>query len=370
MSNDFPLHSRYQQQFAKAGGPLLGWYDANARILPWRETPLPYYVWISEIMLQQTRVEAVKPYFDRFITALPDIPSLSRAPEELLLKLWEGLGYYNRVRNLNKAAQIVVKEYNSQLPPSFEKLLQLPGIGRYTAGAVASIAYGLPVPAVDGNVLRVVCRCLEIEEDIAKESTKRAMESLLLSLIPQERPGAYNQALMELGATVCLPNGAPKCLICPLRELCLANRSGLHNAYPVKSPKKARVWEEKTLFLLFCGKNIALCRRPKTGLLAGMWEFPGVPGFLSEAEASDYLSSLSLHFSPLHELPPSVHIFTHKEWHMKAYAAVLKENFPIPGWEWHPLNTVLRELALPSAFRTYKALMTELCRELEKEPQG
>lgn len=196
--------------------PLLKWYDKNKRILPWRDKDNAYYTWVSEIMLQQTRVEAVKPYFARFIQELPDVAALAAAPEERIVKLWEGLGYYSRVRNMQKAAIQVMEEYDGRIPEDFETLLSLKGIGRYTAGAIASIAYGKKVPAVDGNVLRVYTRLTENHEDIMKQSVRKAVENELTERMPKDRPGDFNQAMMELGAVVCVPNGTAKCEECPL----------------------------------------------------------------------------------------------------------------------------------------------------------
>ena len=304
---------------------LLAWYDANARILPWRETATPYRVWISEIMLQQTRVEAVKPYFERFMNALPTIQDLAEIEEEALLKLWEGLGYYNRARNLQKTAKIVVKEYGGELPPSYEELLKLPGIGSYTAGAVSSIAYGIPVPAVDGNVLRVISRVMASREDILKPSVKKKMEEDLLAVMPQDRPGAFNQALMEIGAMVCVPNGTAKCEVCPLNQICRAMELDIVMELPKKTPKKSRTIEKKTVLVIRSGDKVAISKRDKKGLLAGLYEFPNVDGHLSEQEAIELVKKMS--FSPIRiqKLEPSKHIFTHKEWHMIGYVVKIEE---------------------------------------------
>ncbi len=264
---------------------LLRWYQQERRILPWRENPVPYYVWISEIMLQQTRVEAMKPYFARFINALPDISALAAVEEETLLKLWEGLGYYNRAKNLKKAAQIVVEQYGGEMPADYNKLLDLPGIGSYTAGAIASIAFGLPVPAVDGNVLRVLSRFLADGSDIWKQSVKRQVEELLGRTMPRNEASAFNQAMMEIGAVVCLPNGLPLCEVCPMAPFCLSKILGTQLFYPVKKVKKARKVEARTVLLLIRGncqkRQVALRKRENVGLLAGMYEFPNLVGSLS-----------------------------------------------------------------------------------------
>ena len=248
--------------------PLLAWYDENKRILPWRDKHNAYYTWVSEIMLQQTRVEAVKPYFERFIRELPDIPALAVCPEEKLLKLWEGLGYYSRVRNMQLAAREMVEKYNGRLPEDFSLLISLKGIGSYTAGAIASIAYGIPVPAVDGNVFRVVTRMTEDSEDITRPAFRKKTESALQEIIPKDRPGDFNQAMMELGAVVCVPNGQPKCDLCPVRGFCQAGLHGTMEKFPVKAPKKPRVVEERTVLVIQDGSCTAIRRRPPKGLLA------------------------------------------------------------------------------------------------------
>ena len=304
---------------------LLAWFDKKARVLPWREHPSPYYVWVSEIMLQQTRVEAVKPFFARFTAALPDVAALAACPEERLLKLWEGLGYYNRVRNMQKAARLVMREYGGELPRTYEELRKLPGIGSYTAGAIASIAYGKAVPAVDGNVLRVISRICGNEEDIAKQSVRARFEEELRGVMPQDRPGAYNQALMELGATVCLPNGAPDCEACPVRELCYAKRTGRQMELPVKAAKKARRIEERTVLVIRDDKRAAVRRRPEKGLLAGMYELPNCDGHLTQDEALKLVKDYG--FSPIRILPlsPAKHIFSHIEWRMIGYLVLVEE---------------------------------------------
>ena len=309
--------------------PLMLWYDKNKRVLPWRENKNPYYIWISEIMLQQTRVEAVKPFFLRFIEALPGVEALAACPEDRLLKLWEGLGYYNRVRNMQKAAQIIVEKHRGELPADYEALRQLPGIGNYTAGAVSSIAYGIPVPAVDGNVLRVIARIREDDRDIMKQSVRTQVEADLLAILPKEDPGKFNQALMELGATVCVPNGVAHCEECPVAGLCRARAADRVSELPVKSRAKPRKVEQRTILVILDGQRVAIQKRPKKGLLAGLYEFPNLEGHLTEEEVLRKVEEFALTPMRIRELPPSKHIFSHVEWHMTGYAvqvAALEES--------------------------------------------
>ena len=305
--------------------PLLNWYDEHARILPWREEPEPYRVWVSEIMLQQTRVEAVKPFFERFLKALPTITDLADAPEDLLLKLWEGLGYYNRVRNMQKAAVILKNEYQGQMPCDFDAILSLPGIGSYTAGAISSIAFGIPKPAVDGNVLRVLSRLTASYEDILKQSVKRNMEMQVETVIPKDRAGDFNQALIELGAIVCVPNGAPKCESCPLSVLCQARELGIQMELPKKTPPKARRMEQRTVLVLVSDNKAILRKRPKKGLLAGLYELPNVTGHLEEEEVLELLKSWNLAPLRIRRLTEAKHIFSHIEWNMLGYMVRLEE---------------------------------------------
>ena len=299
--------------------PLLAWFEKNARTLPWRSVATPYRVWVSEIMLQQTRVEAVKPYFARFMEALPDVKDLAECGEEKLLKLWEGLGYYNRVRNMQIAAQTVMEEYDGKLPADYEKLLSLKGIGSYTAGAIASIAYGIPVPAVDGNVLRILMRVSADDSDIMKQSVKTKVEKALLDVIPKDRAGSFNQALMELGAIVCVPNGEPLCEKCPWYDFCETRKRGLWQELPVKKKAKARRIEDRTVLVIRDGERVVLKRRPKKGLLAGLYEFPNELGNLSEDEALHVVQEMHLHPMRIQKLEDAKHIFSHVEWHMQGY---------------------------------------------------
>lgn len=344
------------EKLEKLAEPLLDWFAKNARVLPWREEPRPYYVWVSEIMLQQTRVEAVKPFFARFIDALPDIQALAQCPEDQLLKLWEGLGYYNRVRNMQKAARQIMEEYHGRMPDQYEQLLKLPGIGSYTAGAVASIAYGRPVPAVDGNVLRVISRITGSAEDISKQSVKKQMEEALLAVMPVDRPGAFNQALMELGATVCLPNGAPDCERCPVRGLCYAFEQGCQMQLPVKAPKKARRMEQRTVLVIRDAFHAAVRKRPAKGLLAGLYELPNVEGHLSQEEAIEQVKEMG--FSPLRILPlcSAKHIFSHVEWQMIGYMVLVEEPDDTEqkgGLLFVEPSLTEREYPIPAAFAAY-----------------
>lgn len=338
--------------------PLLQWYDKKRRILPWREHPTPYRVWVSEIMLQQTRVEAVKPYFDRFMTALPDIESLAAAPEDALLKLWEGLGYYNRVRNLQKAAKQIMEEYGGVMPSEYEELLKLSGIGSYTAGAIASIAYGRKVPAVDGNVLRVLARIQRLEEDILLPAVKKGMEKALLPIMP-ERAGDFNQAMMEIGATVCIPNGAPHCEACPLAGLCLAREGAVQASYPRKGAKKKRSIEEKTILVIQDENRTALRKRPPKGLLAGLYEFPSMEGHKSAEEVQAWMQERGLKAVRITPLQESRHIFTHKEWHMWGYMIRVDEfasdrgGMTEDGWIFAEAADAEEKYPVPSAFAAY-----------------
>ena len=318
--------------------PLLEWYEKNKRTLPWRENVSPYRVWVSEIMLQQTRVEAVKPFFERFTNRLPDIRSLAECPEDELLKLWEGLGYYNRVRNMQTAAIQVMEEYEGTLPADYEVLLHLKGIGSYTAGAIASIAYHKPVPAVDGNVLRILTRVAADDTDIMKASFRKQVEVQLTEYMQSETfagksPADFNQALMELGATVCVPNGVPNCQECPWRELCQARKNDCISELPVKAKTKQRRIEKRTVFVIRDGERVAICKRPKKGLLAGLYELPNVEGHLSQEEALLYVKEQSLSPLRIQKLPEAKHIFSHVEWQMLGYAVLIEEPQQTPpGW--------------------------------------
>lgn len=357
MINDFDL--------SKTIEPLQNWFEENQRTLPWRSNPLPYYVWVSEIMLQQTRVEAVKPYFARFVTHLPDIESLANCDEETLLKLWEGLGYYNRVRNMQLAARTIMETYDGVMPSDYEALCSLKGIGHYTAGAIASIAFGKPVPAVDGNVLRVLTRLCLDDTDIMKESMRRNVEGVLLTLMEKEsdrlQPRIYNQALMELGALVCVPNGTPHCANCPWESMCLAKKEGKTDCLPVKKKAKERRIEQKTVLVIRDGNRVAISKRPSKGLLAGLYELPNVPKHLSQEEVLEYLSNLGYRALRIQPLSTHKHVFSHVEWHMIGYV-VFVEPLDYEGKEnkehiFVEAKDARERYAIPSAFVKYAAYM-------------
>ena len=334
------------QQLKKLPSALLPWYDEHRRSLPWRDEVSPYRTWVSEIMLQQTRVAAVIPYFQRFMTAFPTVEALAAADSEQLMKLWEGLGYYSRARNLQKAAQIIAQQ--GIFPDTYEGLMALPGIGDYTAGAILSIAFGQAVPAVDGNVLRVASRITGSEDNILDAKTRSRFRALTAEIMPGDRPGAFNQALMDLGATVCLPNGEPLCDNCPAREFCTAYAQNRQNALPVRISKTRRRTEEKTVFLLLRHGEAALRQRPATGLLAGLWEYPHTEGTLEEADAAALLAAWGVTPHRWIKRLQFSHIFTHIRWEMTGYVVEVRGE-GCADWQW--CNEEERaKRAVPSAF--------------------
>ena len=340
-----------EQLLAALPGPLLAWYRENARDLPWRKTRDPYPIWVSEIMLQQTRVAAVLGYYARFLEAFPSVEALAAAPPERLMKLWEGLGYYSRARNLQKAAQLVAER--GSFPDTYEELLTLPGVGDYTASAIASAAFARREAAVDGNVLRVVTRLTDCHDDILDPRVKREIRRQLQAVMPEAEADIriFNQSVMELGATVCPPNGPPKCEQCPVRDLCLGRSRGTAETLPVKAPKKARRVEERTVFLLLREGRVALRRRPDTGLLAGLWEFPSQEGALDEAAAGAAAAAWGLEPRAWKKRLAAKHIFTHVEWHMTGYTLEVSGDGPAE-FLWVDL-AALEDHAVPSAFARY-----------------
>ena len=337
--------------------PLLHWFAGHARVLPWREEPTPYRVWVSEIMLQQTRVEAVKPFYARFTEALPDVRALAECETDRLLKLWEGLGYYNRVRNMQTAAQTIMSDYGGVIPSEYEELLTLKGIGHYTAAAIASIAYGRPAAAVDGNVLRILMRAAEDDSDIAKQSVKTRVEQALLPVIPSDHAGMFTQAMMELGATICVPNGAPLCDQCPWEKLCLAHAHGTAAQLPVKARPKARRIEYKTVLVIRDGDRVLLQKRPGKGLLAGMYELPFIEGTPTDREVLETLKQRGLSVIRMQKLPDAKHIFSHVEWRMSGYAVLVEEVAEDSGMLFvEPVDSE-RTYAIPAAYAAYARYM-------------
>lgn len=375
MINDFDLQ--------KLVRPLLEWFTrpGQARVLPWREEPTPYRVWVSEIMLQQTRVEAVKPYFERFMNALPDVKALAKCPEDELLKLWEGLGYYNRVRNMQKAAIQVMEDYGGELPSDYEELLKLKGIGNYTAGAIATIAFGKPAPAVDGNVFRILTRVTADDSDIMKPAFRKVVETAVSEIVPGNTttdnisittnvedlaekvkfgnlPGAFSQAMMELGATVCLPNGAPLCEQCPWKEFCEARKQDRIAELPVKTKAKPRKIEERTVLVIRDGDKVAIRKRPAKGLLAGLYELPNVLGKLEQEEAVELVKEMDLSPIRIKKLEDAKHIFSHIEWQMTGYVIRVEE---LEGNKddliFVEAEDSQKKYAIPSAFEAYANYM-------------
>lgn len=346
----------------EAAAPVTEWYRENKRDLPWRNTSDAYRIWVSEIMLQQTRVEAVKRYYERFLRELPTVKDLAEIPEDRLMKLWEGLGYYNRARNMQKAARQVMEEYGGEFPHTYDTIRSLAGIGNYTAGAVSSFAFGIPKPAVDGNVLRVLSRLLASKEDIMKAGVRSWMERAVEEVIPRGAASDFNQGLIELGALVCVPGGEPKCGICPLGGLCLARKQGIQAELPVKTKAKARRIEKRTVLIFRDAQKVAIRKRPMRGLLAGLYELPNVEGHLSLQEAAAYGKSIGLTPIRVRRLGDAKHIFSHVEWHMAGYELLVDElekncSVEMIFAENKELETVY---SIPSAFEFYLSVFREM----------
>ncbi|MFH0992807.1 MAG: A/G-specific adenine glycosylase [bacterium] len=333
--------------------PLLAWYHDNRRVLPWREHPDPYRVWVSEIMLQQTQIDTVIPYFERFIAHLPTVADLAAVADEVLYKLWEGLGYYRRAANLKKAARTILDLHAGQIPADVPALLALPGIGAYTAGAIASIAFQRREIAIDGNVKRVIARVFGITEPVDAPATAKAIAARVQERQPALRPGDFTQAMMELGAVVCLPSSHPKCEECPLADLCIARRMAAFASIPAKTTKRPRKIEERTIFVLQAADRYFLCKRPHQGLLADLWEFYGTAGCLDPETAKAHVRKLFGPIQTFTSLADRNYVFTHLEWRLRGYAVELID--PNPGIPGQFVNAA--ELAsgfpLPSAFQSY-----------------
>lgn len=339
-----------KKRFARLPALLLPWYAKNARDLPWRRDREPYHVWVSEIMLQQTRVEAVRGYYERFLQAFPTVRDLAEAPEETLLKLWEGLGYYSRARNLQKAAKLIVSQFGGEFPRDYDSVRALPGIGDYTAGAICSICFETSVAAVDGNVLRIAARIAEKDEPIDLPAVKKSVAQSLQEVYPAGHCGAFTQSLMELGACVCMPK-VTKCDICPVREVCLSHAHGTQNTLPVKLPKREKRVEPRTVFLLECDGAYAIHRREGKGLLAGLWQFPNTEGQLSPSDALQAAESFGVKPIELLRETHKTHIFTHIRWEMVGYHIRCREKSGI--FLWATPEELQSTYALPTAFRIF-----------------
>ncbi len=330
---------------------LLGWYRENARVLPWRGSKNPYLVWVSEIMLQQTRVEAVKERYGQFVAVFPEVQSLADSDEDVLLKLWEGLGYYSRARNMRKAARVIMERFGGTFPPSYEELKKLPGVGEYTAGAVSSIAFGIPVPAIDGNVLRVLARYSAEEGIVSDPAVRKKFRCRLLAVIPKDDPGTFNQALMELGATVCLPSGTPRCGFCPVAASCQAHSMKKETSYPKKAEIRGRKVEEKTVFVLKKDGGVFGYRRPPEGLLASLYQLPDTKGRLSAEQMLQQIESWGLIPNGEIRVFRRKHVFTHIEWQMLVCSVSVTndETAGIPDG-WIILDPSVH--SLPTAYKT------------------
>lgn len=352
-----------QQYFSRH---LLEWYEVHQRKLPWRESRDPYRIWVSEVMLQQTRVETVIPYYHKFLQLFPTIEALAEAPEDEVLKAWEGLGYYSRVRNLQSAVREVKEQYGSRVPDTKEEISSLKGVGPYTAGAVLSIAYNQPEPAVDGNVMRVLSRFFLIEDDITRSTTRGQMETLAKALIPEGRARDFNQALMELGATVCTPR-SPHCLTCPVMVHCAARLEGMETALPNKKKARPPRLENRVVaFVYGSGENngrFLIRQRPAHGLLAEMWELPHYE--MTEISGQDHeevhhmrhlreclIDEDGLYIEPLVYLMHTTHEFSHIHWHMNVYRCILgsEADVPLPSHYRWILKSEMSKYAFPNVF--------------------
>lgn len=332
---------------------LLAWHDCNARELPWRGEADPYKIWISEIMLQQTRAETVKEYYRRFLAEFPDVFALAAAHEDRVLKMWEGLGYYSRARNLHAAAKEIVGRFGGKLPESRAELMTLPGIGEYASGAIASIAFGCREPALDGNQARVLARVWDLPETIR---TPAQLYDRALELVPQHRPGDYNQALMGLGALVCLPKN-PRCGGCPVAEECRALANGTQQQRPVKPERRAQK-QETVMLAVVCDPQGLLMRRRGGGMLAGLWEYPNFPGAKSRADLDAALREAGIQARYVRKLGENRHVFTHRIWQISGYLYRLKDVDVDCGYEkltWGEAEA----LAVPAAFQPYTQMIRE-----------
>lgn len=330
---------------------ILDWFMEHKRAMPWRENPLPYYIWISEIMLQQTRVDTVIPYFYRFIEKYASVEALATAEDETLLKLWEGLGYYNRVRNLKIAAGEIMERHGGEIPEDYEKLLKLKGIGEYTAGAISSEAFGKKEIAVDGNVYRVMARLLGIREDLKKPAVMKKVKEEVRSLLPDVRVGDFNQGLIELGALVCIPNGSPRCGVCPVKDSCTAYKENLQEEIPLKVKKKERREEERTVLLFRHDGRYGIRKREEGALLAGLYEFYHEEGHYEGHLIEEWVENLGGKPLAIYPLKDKKFLFTHILWKLKAYVVELEA--PLEDLLFLTREEIKMSYSLATAFRDY-----------------
>jgi len=329
---------------------IINWYQKNKRMLPWRKDKNPYHIWISEIMLQQTKIEAVKKYYNRFIQEIPDVKNLSKIEEERLLKLWEGLGYYTRARNLQKAAKIITNELNGKFPTKYEELIKLPGIGEYTASAITSISFQEQVATVDGNVLRVMMRILNSKENVLEEAVRKKVTKALTETLKKynvKHPGDFNEGMMELGETICIPNTKPICNECPIKNFCKAYKENTQETLPIRIKKNRKKEENLTVFLIIYQNKVAVSYREEKGLLHHMYEFPNINKKLTKQETEAYLKSLHI-TGKITKGPSHTHIFTHKKWKMQSYIIELTKE--IKTYKFYTIKEIEENLALPTAF--------------------
>lgn len=341
---------------------VLTWYRENKRQLPWRKDRDPYHVWISEIMLQQTRIEAVIGYYDRFMQEIPTIFALAEIEDEKLLKLWEGLGYYNRARNLKKTAQIIVEKYKGNFPTTYLDLLTLPGIGEYTASAISSICFQEKKATVDGNVLRVYMRYYNKSDNISEEKVRKSVKEELEKILPKNS-GDFNEGMMELGEVICIPNGIPLCKKCPIKQECLARKNNSYLNLPVKNKKKEQKKLYYTVLLFNYREKIAISKRINQSLLNNLWSFPNLEGNYSLSDIKNYLENKDIKYKNIEEAPSYTHTFTHQKWEMKSYKIELENKWEEENIIFKDIETIKEEYAIPTAFQPFlKYLITKIHR--------
>ena len=342
---------------------LMAWHATHARDLIWCGEKDPYKIWISEIMLQQTRTETVDGYYRRFLSAYPTVRALAEAPLPDVLKQWEGLGYYSRARNLHKAAGMIMEKYGGRLPDTVEELRALPGIGDYTAGAIASIAYGRRAPAVDGNLNRVMARVLREGREVHTSAARKAIYRAVYDRMPEDRPGDFNQALMGLGNLVCKPIN-PDCAQCPVRAECGACRAGEQDRYPVLPPRPEKKNVRLGVALLFCAGRVLVRRRPEDALLGGLWEFPHFEGAWDAESMEECLREAGFAARHIRPAGEKNHVFTHLVWQMRAFTCQ-GSGTPQEGWRLAGPEE-LRALAMPTAMKAWRTLAARMLEDQDQ----